>query len=964
MRLAFALAACLLVTLTGCSSGSVPASTTLPPVANAGGPYTGVAGAAVPFSGSGSSDPQGQALTFAWSFGDGSTGTGATPSHIYTAAGTYAVSLTVTDSSSLTGTATGKATIAAALQPPVANPGGPYTGSAGTPLSFNGTASSDPQGQALTFAWSFGDGSTGTGATPSHIYTAAGTYAVSLTVTDSSSLTGTATGKATIAAALQPPVANPGGPYTGSVGTPLTFNGTASSDPQGQALTYAWTFGDGNNGAGASPSHTYTSAGAFSVTLTVTDTNNLSGTATTSATMTAVLKSITVTPANISIAQGKTTQYAATGKYSDGSTRDISSSITWSSGTTSVATISGGGLATAIKAGSSVITATLGSISGTATLTVTGPTLQSIAVAPGGVSIPAGLKQAFTAMGTYSDGTTRTITGLVAWSSGTASVATIAGTGVATSLTSGTSLISAALGSVSGSTTLAVTPAALQSIAVTPFGPSTPAGIKIQFTATGSYSDGSVDDITSSVTWSSGTPSTSTITTAGLATGLVTGSSVISAAKGGFTGSSILTVSPATLQSIAVTPATLSIPVGLAVQFTASGTYSDGKVRDITSSVAWASGDVSVASVATGGVADSIVAGSSTISATLEGVNGAASLTVTTATLESIAVTPLAPTISANSTIQLSATGSYSDATVQNITSFVTWSSGTTSVATVDENGLVSSLAVDTSIITATWGNISGNSTITVTPAVTLGSPLGQTWAIICYPQSGPAGPGTSCAGTSPAPTLSGNDTGYNLPGSYSVGSGQGDFAIGITSLAGSSGPYTYVYAMAGSSPTNEDDMAAQGWQQYYFQVSSQTATSATVVVNATTSVGAPLNGGVSAVVGFNCPGGAASLTCSIELQSNNCAVVDPTCNTFQAWVNKPISVPTNTAIVVYTEANNLAAGAAYLPSATDAQTWALANLFIELDPTFGATHPDAQLTFSPGVNQTGPSSLPVAGQP
>jgi len=848
--------------------------------------------------------------------------------------------------------------------PPVANAGGPYTGSVGTAISFNGTASTDPQGQALTYAWNFGDNTTGTGVTSNHTYTAAGTYTVSLTATDTSNLTGTATAKVTVTAALQPPVANAGGPYTGSVGTTIGFNGTASSDPQGQALTYVWNFGDNTNGTGARPSHTYTSAGAFSVTLTVTDTSSLSGTATTSATLTAVLQSIAVTPSNPSVPAGKTTQFIASGKYSDGSTKDISSSVSWSSGLTSVATIGGSGLATGIKAGASVITATLGSISGSTTLTVTGPTLQSIAVTPGGVSIPAGVTQAFTSMGTYSDGTTRNIANLVTWSSGTMSVATIAGSGVATGVTKGSSLITATAGSVSGSTTLVVTPATLQSIAVTPFDPSFPADVKIQFTATGSYSDGTVDDITSSVTWSSATTSTSTITATGLATGLVTGTSVISAAMGGLSGSSTLTVSPATLQSIAVTPATVSIPVGLAIQFTAAGTYSDGKIRDITSSVAWSSADTSVASIGTDGVADSIVAGSSTITAALEKVSGDADLTVTPATLESIAVTPVSPSIPANSTIQLIATGTYSDTTTQNITSLVTWSSGTTSVATVDDSGLVSSLAVDTSVITATWGNISGNSTVTVTPAVALAPPLGQTWAVICYPQTGPGGPGTSCAGTSPPPTVSGNETGYNLPGSYSVGSGEGDFATGITSLTGSSGPYTYVYAQAGSSPTNADDMFAQGYQQYYFQVSSQTASTATVVVNATTSLGGPMKGGVSAVVGFNCPGGAASLTCSIELQSNNCAAVDPTCNVFAQWVNKPISVPTNTPIIVYTEANNLAAGAADLSEPNFTQTWALANLYIELDPTFLSNNPDAQLTFSPGVNQAGPSTLPIAGHP
>ena len=83
---------------------------------------------------------------------------------------------------------------------PIANPGGPYQGGTGQPVQFNGSASYDPDGTSLTYAWIFGDGSTGSGAMPTHIYAAAGEYLVSLSVTDSGSppLTGTGLTSATI----------------------------------------------------------------------------------------------------------------------------------------------------------------------------------------------------------------------------------------------------------------------------------------------------------------------------------------------------------------------------------------------------------------------------------------------------------------------------------------------------------------------------------------------------------------------------------------------------------------------------------------------------------------------------------------------------------------------------------------------------------------------------------------------
>lgn len=178
-------------------------------------------------------------------------------------------------------------TVTPANRNPVANVGGPYSGTAGRAISFSGTGSSDPDGDTLTFAWTFGDGGSGSGATPTHTYAAAGTYTVSLTVTDGRGGSATANTTATVIPSNLPPVASAGGPYTGQTGTAITFSAAGSSDPDGDTLSFSWNFGDGNTATGVSPTHTYTTAGTFTVTVTVSDGKGATATASTTAEITA-----------------------------------------------------------------------------------------------------------------------------------------------------------------------------------------------------------------------------------------------------------------------------------------------------------------------------------------------------------------------------------------------------------------------------------------------------------------------------------------------------------------------------------------------------------------------------------------------------------------------------------------------------------------------------------------------------
>ena len=341
---------------------------------------------------------------------------------------------------------------------------------------------------------------------------------------------------------------------------------------------------------------------------------------------------IQVTPATASIPIAGPQQFMAVATYSDGTSIDVTLSSTWTSGTTSVATVNSiSGLALGVTAGTSVITATFGNKSGSAVLTVTAATLSSIVVTPFTATVPMGLTQRFVATGAYSDGTSVDISNLVTWSSGTIAVATVVSPGIATGRSVGTATITATLSGKSGSATLTVTAATLSSIAVTPATATTPMGLTQTFVATGTYSDGTSVNISNLVTWSSGNIAVATVVSPGIATGLSVGTATITATLDAKSGSATLTVTAATLSSIAVTPLTASVVIGNTKTFVATGTYSDGTSVNISNLVTWSSGSIAVATVVSPGVATGVSVGTATITATLSGKSGSATLTVTAA---------------------------------------------------------------------------------------------------------------------------------------------------------------------------------------------------------------------------------------------------------------------------------------------------------------------------------------------
>jgi PKD repeat protein len=228
-------------------------------------------------------------VRYDWNFGSGTPQSGVVVSKAYDITGTYNVVLTVTDDAGQTGTKSQTVTVSAAAQAPTAllsfSPSAP---TAGQTVYFNGSASTTPSGTTISgYAWDFGDGGTATGSSaPSHVFSAAGTFVVRLTVTNSASLTGTTTQSVVVSSGLTADFTM--SPTNPKVNTVVSFNANTSTVGTGATITsYDWDFGDGTvltGQATSSATHPYTADFTYTVRLTIHD--SLGRTATKTSTLT------------------------------------------------------------------------------------------------------------------------------------------------------------------------------------------------------------------------------------------------------------------------------------------------------------------------------------------------------------------------------------------------------------------------------------------------------------------------------------------------------------------------------------------------------------------------------------------------------------------------------------------------------------------------------------------------------
>lgn len=444
---------------------------------------------------------------------------------------------------------------------------------------------------------------------------------------------------------------------------------------------------------------------------------------------------LTFMPGSLNVGVRGAGTFRVVATLADGSTADVTAQAAFSSSAPGVASVSSSGVrgqVTGLSAGNADITAHFGMVSASAPVVVTAAAVQSIELTPRVLTLAGSGTASVRARATYTDGSQADVTEQALWVSDDATIVTVSNAassrGVVRGLNGGSTVVSASLGSVRGQATVTVQAATVLTLELSPAMVSVEAGRSTNVRAVVLLSDNTRRDVTQQSVWTSVTPAVATVSdqpmTRGLVRGVVNGTTTIRATYQGQTASAQVLVQPATMTSLSISPAAVSVPLGLPYGFEAIAAFSDGTAYPVTTQVQWSSSNTGVAEVLMSqGYAylDSKQAGSTVITATMEGLSASTTVTVTTASLSRIDVTPAQPRVPVGSYLQLEATGVYSDLTTQFFRYVVSWTSSNTSVAAVgnsqQDKGFLTAIGAGTTTITATFGGVSTSMVVTVTGA-------------------------------------------------------------------------------------------------------------------------------------------------------------------------------------------------------------------------------------------------------
>ena len=399
----------------------------------------------------------------------------------------------------------------------------------------------------------------------------------------------------------------------------------------------------------------------------------------------------------------------------DGSGRLLANRpVTWTSSDVDIATVTESGLVTALSPGGTIITATAEGRSAFASITVAAIPIASVVITPA-------VNEVFVGQTTQLTAEARDVSGapltdrVIVWATNRPQVATVTSEGLVTAISSGTATITASSEGRSATATVNVSPRPVSSVVLSPGQATMTAGQSLQLTV--SLTDDRGQVLTGrQVSFATSNVQVATVSATGLVTGIAPGSVTITALSEGSTGTAAIVVTPEPVASVDISPASGSVVVGSTLQLYATPRNAAGQPlsgRTIT----WSSGAPGLASVSATGLVTGLTIGNAVVLASVEGRQGSAMIIVRQVPVASITINPASATTAVGQTVTLSA--KTLDATGNVLTGRVVgWSSSDQTVATVDNNGVVTGIAAGTVTVSASSEGQSNTATVQVTASV------------------------------------------------------------------------------------------------------------------------------------------------------------------------------------------------------------------------------------------------------
>jgi hypothetical protein len=402
-----------------------------------------------------------------------------------------------------------------------------------------------------------------------------------------------------------------------------------------------------------------------------------------------------------SIPMGAQQSLSATGVFSDGTHADVSHSVQWQTGDSKVVAMCGSnpGHFQASGQGLTTIEARWGGHQARTPVRVESAQPISLEITPAQLLLGINTAQQLSATAIYSN---RQVVGVgadVLWRSSDPTVASVESGGILPGFLvargPGKATITATLAGLTTQVSIVVTDATLLSLAVVPDIQQLPAGTQLSLKASGKFSDGRTQDLTDSVLWVSSADNIVSVSneqaSKGRCLGRGLGVAVLTAKLGTQISSASLTVTNAVITGLQLNQVNPVIAAGTQQAYIATATYSDGTMRDVTTDTQWSVSDPTLAAIENApqmaGVLVALHEGSVLVRAAFAGKSAEATLTITAAALQSVTISAPTSNVPVGTTLQLTATATFSDGSTADVTAQTIWSVGVLDPASIS-NGV------------------------------------------------------------------------------------------------------------------------------------------------------------------------------------------------------------------------------------------------------------------------------------